>query len=82
MSMASLNWHNKDIIRELEQVYQMNEEIEGLRFHLIRSNEQLCSYDMNQFIMFWSDIIDQLRMSPPFTNFQVNVLNLINVYLS
>ena len=39
MVITSHTWHNKNTIRDLEQVYQMSEEVEGLEFQLIEADE-------------------------------------------
>ena len=50
-----------------------------MKFNPIEANEQAYSYDTGQFIVFYGDIIDQLRIDQPFTCFQIGVLYSLNV---
>ena len=79
MKIASNDCHNRDMIEELERAYRTSEEVEGIKFHLVKEDEQPCDYDTNKFIIFYNDIIDRLRIGPPFTFFQVEVLNALGV---
>ena len=47
MMIASLNQHNKDMIRDLKWAYQMSEGIEWLEFQRIEADEQACNYDVS-----------------------------------
>ena len=53
-----------------------------MEFEPVKANEWACSYDINHFIIFYSDIVNQLRISPPFTHFQASVLNSLSVCLT
>ena len=77
--MVSSNWWSEDIIWELEQVYQSSEGVKGIEFRPIEVDKQSCNYDIGRFIMFYGDIIDRLRIGPPFTHFQVELLKVINI---
>ena len=72
-------WHNKDMIKEMEQAYRAKEKVEGVEFEHIEANERACSYDIGWFVMFYGDIFDQLRIDPPFTHFQAGILNLLGM---
>ena len=67
------------MIKDLEQAYQMKEKVNGVEFELVEANKWACSYDVGWFVMFYGDILNQLRISPPFTYFQVNVLNFLGM---
>ena len=82
MAIASITWHNKDTIRDLEWTYQTNKGVEGLEFQLVKADKWACSYNTSRFVIFYGDIIDGLRINMHFTHFQVDVLNSINVCLS
>ena len=73
--VASNKWCNKAIIEDLEQSYRKGEAIDYITFKLAQVDEQPCCYDMNKFMMFYGDIIARLRISPPFTFFEVDALN-------
>ena len=60
----------------------MKEEVKGMEFKPVEVDEWTCSYNTGRFIMFYGDIINQLRISPPFTHFQVSVLNSLDVHPS
>ena len=70
------------MIKDMEQAYQTKKEVDGVEFEPTEIDKQACSYDVARFIMFYGDILDQLRVSPPFMHFQVSILNLLNVCLS
>ena len=57
----------------------MKEEVDGVEFEPAKADDWVCSYDVGRFIMFYDDILDQLRVRPPFTHFQVSILNLLGV---
>ena len=57
----------------------MKEEVNGVELEHFESNEQACSYDVEHFIMFYGNILNQLRVGPPFTHFQVSILNSFDV---
>ena len=67
--MTSLDWHNKEVVKELEKFYRTKKKVSGLEFELLEIDEWSCSYDTNRFIIFYSDIIVQLQISLPFTHF-------------
>ena len=77
--MTSLNWRHRGMIKDMEESYRTKEEVDGVEFELAKADEQVCSYDVAHFIMFYGDILDQLKVSPPFTYFQVQVLNLLGM---
>ena len=79
MAVVSLNWHHRSMIKDMEELYRTKEEVEGVEFEPAEVDEWVCSYDVNRFIMFYNDILDQLRVGPPFTHFQVQVLNSLGV---
>ena len=49
----------------------MKEKVDGVEFEPTEVNEWVYSYDVAYFIMFYGDILDQLRVGPLFTHFQV-----------
>ena len=65
--------------KNLEQAYQMKEEVDGVEFELVKADEWVCSYNVGHFVIFYSDILNYLRIGPPFTHFQVSVLSLLGV---
>ena len=64
MAMTSLNWRHRGMIKDMEESYQTKEEVEGIEFEPVEADERVCSYDVAHFIMFYDDILDQLRVSP------------------
>ena len=79
MAMTSQTWHHRGMIKDMEQVYWTKEEVDRVEFDPVEANERVCSYNVDRFIMFYDDILDQLRVEPPFTHFQESFLNLLSV---
>ena len=79
MATASHIWHNKDMIKDLEQAYRAKEKVKGVEFEPIEANERACNYDIGWFVMFYGDIFDQLSIDPPFTYFQASILNWLSL---
>ena len=69
MAMVSHTWCHRGMIKDLEQAYWMKEEVNSVKFEPFKVDKQACNYDVGCFIMFYGDILDQLRVSPPFTHF-------------
>ena len=82
IATASHTWCHQGMTKDLEQDYRMKEEVDSVEFEPVKADEQACSYDIGHFIIFYGDILNQLRVRPPFTHFQVNVLNLLGMCLS
>ena len=57
----------------------MKEEADGMEFKTNKVDEWACSYDVSYFIMFYDDILEELRVRLPFTHFQVFILNSLGV---
>ena len=57
----------------------MKEEVDGVEFEPAEADEHACNYDVACFIMFYGNILNQLRVGPPFIHFQVQVLNSLGV---
>ena len=75
MANASLTWRHREMIKDMEQAYRAKEEVDGVEFKPVEADEQSCSYNTDRFVMFYDDILEQLRVGLPFTHFQVSVLN-------
>ena len=60
----------------------MKEEVDSMEFEPVEVDKSVCSYDVGHFVMFYGDILEQLRVRPPFTHFQVFILNSLSVCLS
>ena len=82
MAIASLTWHHREMIKDLEQAYRAKEEVDGVEFELVEADKWACSYDVDHFIMFYDNILEQLRVGSPFTHFQVSILNSLDVCLT
>ena len=67
------------MLKDLEQAYWMKEEVDIVEFEPIEADERACTYDVSCFMMFYDDFLDQLRVRPPFTHFQVSVLNSLSI---
>ena len=57
------------MIKDLEQAYWMKEKVDGVEFEPVEANKRVCSYDVDCFVMFYGNILEQLRMGLPFTHF-------------
>ena len=79
MVTASHTWHHQGMIKDLEQAHQAKEEVNSVEFEPIEANERAYSYDIDRFVMFYGNILDQLRVGPPFTHFQASILNSLGV---
>ena len=79
MATTSHAWCHRGIIKDLEQAYRTKEEVDGVEFEPTEADEWACSYNVGHFIMFYDDILNQLRVRLPFTHFQVSVLNSLSV---
>ena len=75
----SHTWRHWSMIKDLEQAYWMKKEVNNVEFKPAEADEWTCSYDVGCFIMFYGDILDQLRFGSCFTHFQANVLNSLGV---
>ena len=64
MATMSLNWCHRGMIKDMEQSYRTKEEVDGVKFEPAKADERACSYDVTHFIMFYGDILDQLRVGP------------------
>ena len=53
--------------------------MEGIDFKPVELDEQACSYDTDRFIIFYGDIMVKLWIGPPFSLFQVDILNAVRV---
>ena len=67
------------MIKDMEQAHETKEEVDRVEFELVEADERVCGYNVSRFIMFYGDILDQLRVELPFTHFQVGVLNSLDV---
>ena len=67
------------MIKDLEQTYWAKEEVDGVEFEPVEADKWACSYDVSRFIMFYADILEQLRVGLPFMHFQASILNLLSV---
>ena len=79
MATASHTWRHRGMIKDMQQAYWMKEEVDEVEFEPTEMVEWVCSYDVGRFIMFYGDILDQLKVRPPFTHFQVSILNLLGM---
>ena len=79
MTTASLTWRHREMIKDMEQAYRKKEEVDGVELEPVEADERACSYDVERFVMFYGDILEQLRVGPPFTHFQVAILNSLGV---
>ena len=50
-----------------------------MEFKPVEANEQACSYDVDCFVMFYGNILEQLMVGPRFMNFQASILNLLGL---
>ena len=60
----------------------MNEDVEGIIFKLVKLDKHPYSYDTNRFMIFYKYILVKLWIGPPFTFFQVDLLNRMDICLS
>ena len=79
MATVSHTWRHPGMIKDLEQAYRAKEEFDGVEFELVEADEWAFSYDVNHFVMFHGDILDQLRVGSSFTHFQAFILNSLGV---
>ena len=52
------------MIKDMEQAYQTKEEVDKVEFEPVEANKWVCNYDIGRLVMFYSDILDQLRVGP------------------
>ena len=57
----------------------MNKVVDDINFVPTEVDKRPCSYNTNRFMVFYGDIIAKLWISLPFTYFQVDVLNTVDV---
>ena len=62
MVNALLTWRHREMIKEMEQAYRAKEEVDGVEFEPVEADEWACSYNTDRFVMFYSDILEQLRV--------------------
>ena len=63
------------MIKDLEQAYWSKEKVDGVEFEPVKADKRACSYYIGCFVMFYDDILEQLRVGPLFTHFQASILN-------
>ena len=64
MTAASLTWRHREMIKDMEQSYRTKEAVTGVEFEPVEADERACSYDTDRFVMFYGDILKQLRVRP------------------
>ena len=79
MTAASLTWRHGEMIKDMEQAYRTKEGVTGVEFEPVEADERACSYDTERFVMFYGDVLQQLRVGPPFTHFQAALLDSLGV---